>query len=80
MAAAVQTNLSVAFTHGAQLTMGHCGPNPWCSYPLVRLAEPNRPWRLFPSALQPASLPFYYARRGAGGGGGGGGGELPWAF
>lgn len=25
MAAAVQTNLSVAFTHGAQLTMDHCG-------------------------------------------------------
>lgn len=25
MVAAVQTNLSVAFTHGAQLTMGHCG-------------------------------------------------------
>lgn len=25
MAAAVQTNLSVAFTHGVQLTMDHCG-------------------------------------------------------
>lgn len=25
MAAAVQTNLAVAFTHGAQLTMDHCG-------------------------------------------------------
>lgn len=58
MAAAVQTNLYVAFTHGAQLTMGHCGPNPRCSHPLVRLAEPNRPWRLFLSTLGPASLPF----------------------
>lgn len=40
MAAAVQTNLSVAFTHGAQLTMDLCeGLNPWCSYPLASFAE-----------------------------------------
>jgi len=36
MAAAVQTNLSVAFTHGIQLTMGHCQTvihsSPTCPY------------------------------------------------
>lgn len=57
MAAAVHTNLSVAFTHGAQLTMGHCVPNPLCSHPPVHLAEPTATgdFSALPS-VQPASL------------------------
>lgn len=47
MAAAVQTNLSVAFTHGAQLTMDHCGA-------LIHGAA--IPWSCSPSQLPQETL------------------------